>query len=603
MKRFFVKLPLLFLVLILLFPPSLHVFAEGDGNIEGGGSDLGNGTAENVWNGLDGVRITVVTSDGTVASTPFDLTNSNIPNNIINFGAVCKLQYTAGTSLTPSSSYSCSKPGTPLPKIVSGNLDKADINAIRRYFCSEYAAHLVADKTGIAFENLIDGSYKLLIEPIAYFTHNKVDYAMTATEAALYNQLGGTLQKKMPSLSHKNLPLALFLEYPDLGYPAWSGSTTEKVTDTQILSSLGIGIVSYRDVPPEMLEAPDYVYRVDTDVITSITLTTVSEINPDNPATATFSINGGTYTVTDIVIPANSSQLVWVKWHTPSAPATIPIKVTVTGAHAVKTEFLAQVVSLDENPPPDPLATDTRPGYTLPSLPSRAVNTTAYWSVWSASWHPDWKWETHIEWESYFVWESDKRWEDQPCNSRCPQYCPGGHGVWRDYGHWEDVGHWVDKGEWVDHGWYVFHSTSYAASLTGVMEIHPDDIVPTKNGDIMRSGYGVKESVTASLSCNAPDTHYTVAQNAISYFPEFSYESYWRMLTPDGAGHLIFKANPYSTYNRNVHFTPVWFPDTSYTIYTYLLDAWTPAGMLSMNLHDNIQIQGNLFDDWYTSRE
>ena len=60
-----------------------------------------------------------------------------------------------------------------------------------RYFCSEYAAQLVSDKTGIAFDDLISGDYKLVIEPIAYFTHGGRNYAMTATEAALYNQMSG----------------------------------------------------------------------------------------------------------------------------------------------------------------------------------------------------------------------------------------------------------------------------------------------------------------------------------------------------------------------------------------------------------------------------
>lgn len=57
--------------------------------------------------------------------------------------------------------------------------------------------------------------------------------------------------------------------------------------------------------------------------------------------------------------------------------------------------------------------------------------------------------------------------------------------------------------------------------------------------------------------------------------------------------------NKYSTYNRRVHFTPVLFPDTSYKTYTYLEDAWTPAGMLSMNLNDFVTINGSVYDDWH----
>lgn len=44
---------------------------------------------------------------------------------------------------------------------------------------------------------------------------------MTATEAALYDQMvSGDLYRRMNALTHQNLPLALFLEVPDLGYPA-----------------------------------------------------------------------------------------------------------------------------------------------------------------------------------------------------------------------------------------------------------------------------------------------------------------------------------------------------------------------------------------------
>lgn len=166
---------------------------------------------------------------------------------MLNFGKVSKLQYTAGSSLSINASYTYSKPAVALPRIISGSVNKASIAAIKRYICSEYAAKFIASKTGIPFENLINGDYKLVIEPIAYFTHNGKNYAMTATEAALYNKLsGGALRRVLPSLTHQNLPLALFLEKSDLGYPAWTGSTSGKVSDDAIISSLGIGIVSYK---------------------------------------------------------------------------------------------------------------------------------------------------------------------------------------------------------------------------------------------------------------------------------------------------------------------------------------------------------------------
>lgn len=55
----------------------------------------------------------------------------------------------------------------------------------------------------------------------------------------------------------------------------------------------------------------------------------------------------------------------------------------------------------------------------------------------------------------------------------------------------------------------------------------------------------------------------------------------------------------YSTYNRRTHFTPIWYPDGSYTVNTWVIDCWTPAGMLSVNLTDSLNIRGNLWDDWH----
>ena len=111
------------------------------------------------------------------------------------------------------------------------------------------------------------------------------------------------------------------------------------------------------------------------------------------------------------------------------------------------------------------------------------------------------------------------------------------------------------------------------------MELWPDDIVPTASGKNMKSGYGVKENANARLSSNAPSSHYTTAQTAVSYFSEFKYQTYWRLLSRRQNGlnsTFQFKENPYSTYNRNVHFSPVWYPDHSdYTVYTRIIDAWT----------------------------
>jgi len=128
----------LFIFLLLFLSTSITAFAYGEGNIDNGSGNMGDGTKTDVWNLQDGIRITVVTTDGNIVSTPFDLTNWSISDGIINFGKVCKLQYSSGNVLSPSGSYYCSSPGIAIPRIISSSNSKANIESIKRYFCSEY---------------------------------------------------------------------------------------------------------------------------------------------------------------------------------------------------------------------------------------------------------------------------------------------------------------------------------------------------------------------------------------------------------------------------------------------------------------------------------
>lgn len=560
MKRMFAFFFSLMLILGIC-PMSALADTGGSGNVDGGGGNMGQGTSQNSWNpGMDGVRITVVDAEsGQPVSTPFDLTNKK-PTIKIHFGKVSKIQYTRGAGISPTTgNYDYYTPAQAMPRIISTGSSKANIEAIKKYFCSEYAVELVAQQTGINYDELIGGEYKLFLEPIAYFKHNGIMYAMTAHEAALYdNQAGGALRRTMTSLTHKNLPLAMYLEYSDLGFAAYSGATNKTCSNDTIIAYLGMGIVRFEEQPPEQPEPTDYdyEYRIDTDVITPVTLYAGSEINPDGPATVTFTIKGSTYRMSNIVIPEGDSQLAWVKWHTPSEPQDITITVRTNRGTLSQTIIKAKVVDLSGNDPPDPKATDTAGSWRPSSVPSREEKSYAAWSVWWAQWHPYW--------------------------------------VWHSTGD--------DDGYWVDEGWYDFFRDNYSASMTATTRIEPDEKVPTAAGDTMKSGYGVSNTVTATVSTSAPMSHYTYGQTAVSYFPEFNYSIYWRLLDRLSSGKTArfqFAENIYSTYKQRVHFSPVWFPDGSYTVNTHVMDIWTPAGMLCANLTDFVSISGSLYDDWH----
>ena len=415
---------------------------------------------------------------------------------------------------------------------------------------------LVANHTGMDYDTLIGGEYKILLEPIAYYKFEGVMIATTATEAALYDEVvGGQLRYWMGSLTAKNLPLSMFLETPDLGYPAWSGPTNKNVSNSDIKSSLGLGIVRFEEQPEEpVISTYDYEYRTNTEVITAVEVSG-GQSDPDDPVTVRFHIDGTTYTVSNVYYPDGDSQLAWVRWTTPDEPQDMTIDVDVSGPGSAQATIHCKIVDLDENPPPNPVADDRNDSFTPSPVPDRPEKTSAQWTIWDP-------W-----WQEYWVWHGDD-----------------------------------EDGYWCDHGWWEFDLERYNATLSADMEITPDEKNPTASGTTMKSGYGVNQVVTARVSSSQRSAA-TPLQNAVSYFPEFNYESFWRLLDrisiSSSSSRLEFQKNEYSTYNRRTHFTPIWYPDGSYTVNTWVIDCWTPAGMLSVNLTDSLSIRGNLWDDWH----
>lgn len=569
MKRILSVLLMLTLLLTLFAPLSAYA-DDGDGNIDHGVGGLGNGSDANFWNsGDEGVRVTVIrASDHAVASASVDFTNRHPDDIVINFGKVSKIAYNNGHALALNTGqYSYVNPAQPLPKIISSDQGQSSIEVIKEYFCSEYMVMRIAQLTGFSYATLTNGSYKILLEPIAYFTLYGARVAMTATEAALYDQkLGGDLRSKMASLTHKNLPLAMFLDTPDLGYPAWTGSRDDRVSDSTIISSLGLGIVRFSAAePPPNVNTQNYTYRVNTEVITPVTVSG-GQSDPDHPVTVKFSIGGRNYTVGNVYYPGGDSQLAWVRWTTPSTPQTMTIRVSVTGGGSTSEGTInASIVDLSGHDPPDPNADDRNSSYSPASMPSNPQKTSASWNVWRPVWHADWVWVP--DW----IWHGD-----------------------------DTSGSWEDDGSWVDHGWWDFASDTYTANLSASMSVTPDGKDPTASGETIKSGYGINQTTAASVSTNQSSA-VTGAQTAVTYFPEFGYKTYWRLLDQTAGGYnarFEFAPNRYSTYNRRTHFTPLWMPDGSYTPYTFLEDCWTPTGMLSMNLTDSVTIRGTLWSDW-----
>lgn len=541
--------------------------AEGSGNIDGGGGNINQGVEGYMWyTGFEGVRLTLVDAEtGIQSGPPIDFTScdlSAVSAIIFNFGKVSKLQYRSGAALAIQTDYHYYIPEVPLPKIISTNSGKADMNVIKKYFCSEGAANMTASYTGIHPEDMVSGKYKMVIEPIIYLWYNHLYFAMTVTEAGLYNQMtGGDLGSHFPTVIMKNFALSMFLEREDLGFPAWTGPKVSARTTSEMISILGIGTVSYasgpEEIPPATGHTYDQEYRVDTDVITAVSLHADNEINNRSKAAVTFRMNGDTHRMTDVVVPEGGSQLVWVKWHTPSTPQEMTITISSSKGTLSTDRLNVRIVDLNEDPPPDPQADDRNDGYIRPAVPGRTDVTSLTWGEWYCWWKEYW--------------------------------------VYHDGGEDED-------GYWCDHGWFEFDWIPYSASITADMGIQPDDMNPTAEGSIMKSGYGINMKASADLTSNAPSSDVTGAQTVAAYFPEFSYKTYWRHLERMTSGYsstFEFRKNQYSTYGRRSHFSPVWYPDGPYVVYAEVKDAWTPAGMLQMYLTDEVTVWDNVFSDWH----
>lgn len=562
-----------FLSLLLAFALLLGVAMAtgGDPNIEGGGGGVGEGgvVGDSAWNpGDDGVRVSIM--QGTTAKITFDISNILRTRTQKSFKVHNKLFYKNGGQLSEATSYTNLTPPSdrPLPTIIPSG-GGSNIDAIRNYFTDETVIRDVAAKAGMAYDELTGGDYKLLLEPMAYFKYNGVQYAMSATEAALFDvKVSGDLKYQMGRMTHQNLPLSMFLERSDLGIAAWAGAASGKQTNIDILRQLGVGIVSFS---PEEIELPppsgDYIYRTDTDVITAVQVPNLREdrwgdsldCTPSSPGTATFTINGVTYNKR-MICPAGGEQNVWVKWHTPSTPGDISITVKPPGARYSDDyiHLTASIVDLEEKTPPNaeydgpgqgPGITHTqyRPDFRLTDPPRWGSQTSASWYQWVAR------------------WESDGMF-----------------------------------------GWWEFSVATYTASLNVDFKLIPDVKVPTEelrgSEYTMKSGYGVDAICNVRVYGPSEDD-VTPVQNVLAVFPEFDYQTYNRLLVPNRPGQYSstwgFKSNPYSYSGEPVHFTPVWYPDIKYPVQVAVFDVWTPGGMLYATVSDHINISGSMYDDWY----
>ncbi|MBQ6117840.1 MAG: InlB B-repeat-containing protein [Clostridia bacterium] len=297
---------------------------------------------------------------------------------------------------------------------------------------------------------------------------------------------------------------------------------------------------------------PNAAYREGTDVISSFYLINggTYDVTQKDKISVVFKVYKGssvikTVTLSEVVVPGKDKNLIYLKWTVPSSlggsKLYISAEIAETGKAnygLIKNEYASCPYTVFATPDTQYEAA-VPTGFKAPSVPS-ASNTAKQWTQW--------------------VYESG-----------------------------------------------AYKKVTYGIGISdAAVTVTPDASAnATKKSGvwIMKSGYGIGISIvngTKTVSgCATPaSSAYTNAQYTVATFPEFKYQqtaNNCRTLQLV-SGQWMFRQN--GTYGK-LHFTPLWYPDGSYTVHILQSDMWTPAGMISRAANSNaVTISGSAYDDW-----
>ena len=465
-------------------------------------------------------------------------------------------------------------------------------------------------KSGGEYKNKVP--WVIVYEPIclAHLKDKKTVLAFTATEYAIAQRKGlkdfrsTGKGEYIDAMTFSDLPNSVVLEESWFGYELIKALPDNVKWDMdRIVRGGGWGMRFLKANAKEEIEEPDPItadleYRTNTDVITSVRVYASDDVTPDdrhinpynpkkNTAEIVMTANGYKKTTT-VVIPKDENELVWLKWHTPEEPSQVDVSVEIKGNRAVTMDggarsatLKANIVELEEHTPPHTRLKDDNgkvvekpDGFWIKPTPKKIDKNQLNWHIYDCDWHSNW-----VD-VPYDVWVDD---EDD-----------------------ENGGYYETEYRQEDHGWWTFERNDYYARIQNIkFDIFPDEKAATAEevrGEwIMKSGYGLDVELTSQLSTNARKSDIAPPQNAVTYFPEFEYKKYDRVLekTDDYSNKFEFKKNKFSSYQQREHFTPIWYPDDKYEVYVHMFDVWTPAGMIEVSAKDEIRIRGDVFDDWH----
>ena len=329
-----------------------------------------------------------------------------------------------------------------------------------------------------------------------------------------------------------------------------------------------------------------------------------------------------TYTQS-LAIPENGTAITWVKWKTPSYPCNVSLHIQSNSSDArlEDTDIEFNIIDPEYNTyPPNTEGTDRNDYFTVPNIAKGSWDlgekTSLSWSTYNYNWHYYWVWgcsRTRDEDGDLTEYGYSSDWDDDyVCDAHtCPENsenhtCPTGrcHGVKQDWG-------WV---EWTE----VKHTASL--NVDNIDLKRSSHSPNTNNSDYsIKSGYGIELDLDTQINnkvggstktINSDNSEMTPPQFMETYLPEYKFEDYEIVSKKNldenytANNHFNFPINPYSQFEQNCHFTPIWYPDGKYVVGIRVSQCWTPAGMLYKCIYDtSIDINGNAYDDWHIRPE
>lgn len=348
--------------------------------------------------------------------------------------------------------------------------------------------------------------------------------------------------------------------------------------------------------------------------------------------------------VNEIAIPENGNAVSWLKWKCPDEECYIQIEIKTNSDDAIPDVNVINIQVVDpitNKYPPNTEATDRNDYFTQPNVAygdwNIGDNKSLEWITYDYEWHYDWHFICRNSYSSYVCLNQINENEYNKYGSS------GGYSIEEEEtdsgriklvkNYWHICNacscNFVDVGEnhkckicnfnKEDWGWVEWKERKHEITISAKNPIlkRSKNSPNSNNSDTsIKSGYGIEFSIDTDVKYknNGIKQNVSEAKDMVVplqfmevFLPEYYYEEYeitaFNDLNENGYKEeniFTLPKNPYSQFEQNCHFTPIWYPDGKYVIGVKLNKCYCPGGELNICYDDiYININGNAYDDWH----